>query len=84
MANENSYGSSLSSLRLVRHLPTWFPGAGFKRKAVQWRAKMEEFVDKPYEMVQERMVSFVHFPNPLYTRDHDRIRSGHISGQWAD
>lgn len=42
---------------LVRHLPMWLPGAGFKRKAIQWRAKMEEFVDKPYEIVQERMVS---------------------------
>ena len=44
----------------VRHLPMWFPGAGFKRKAMQWRAKMEEFVDKPYELVKERMVSGFH------------------------
>lgn len=41
----------------LQHLPTWFPGAGFKRKAAVWRAKMEEFVDKPYEMVLERMRS---------------------------
>lgn len=40
----------------MQHLPLWFPGAGFKRKAMVWRAKMEEFVDKPYEMVLERMV----------------------------
>lgn len=40
----------------VQHLPAWFPGAGFKRKAAEWRAKMEEFVDRPYEIVKERMV----------------------------
>ncbi|GJE98219.1 cytochrome P450 [Phanerochaete sordida] len=39
----------------LQHLPTWFPGAGFKRKAAVWRAKMEEFVDKPYEMLLERV-----------------------------
>ncbi|EKM53298.1 uncharacterized protein PHACADRAFT_163592 [Phanerochaete carnosa HHB-10118-sp] len=41
----------------LQHLPMWFPGAGFKRKAVMWRAKMEEFVDRPYEMVLERVRS---------------------------
>ncbi|THG97275.1 hypothetical protein EW026_g4689 [Hermanssonia centrifuga] len=39
----------------LQHLPLWFPGAGFKRKAIQWRAKMEEFVDRPYQLVKERM-----------------------------
>ncbi|KAI0946483.1 hypothetical protein AcW1_009933 [Taiwanofungus camphoratus] len=39
----------------LRHLPLWSPGAGFKRKALQWKAKMEEFVEKPYELVKERM-----------------------------
>lgn len=40
----------------MQHLPLWFPGAGFKRKAIQWKAKMEEFVDRPYELVKQRMV----------------------------
>lgn len=39
----------------LQRLPLWFPGAGFKRKAIQWKAKMEEFVDRPYELVKERM-----------------------------
>jgi hypothetical protein len=42
---------------LVQRLPMWFPGAGFKRKAIEWRAKIEEFVDKPYDLVKQRMVS---------------------------
>ncbi len=40
----------------MKHLPLWFPGAGFKRKAIQWKAKMEEFTNKPFELVQARMV----------------------------
>ena len=44
----------------MQHLPLWFPGAGFKRKAMVWKAKMEEFVDRPYELVKERMVRLIH------------------------
>ncbi|KAL7282024.1 hypothetical protein ACG7TL_003491 [Trametes sanguinea] len=39
----------------LKHLPTWFPGAGFKRNAINWKAKMEEFVDRPFELVKSRM-----------------------------
>ncbi|KIJ64011.1 hypothetical protein HYDPIDRAFT_175746 [Hydnomerulius pinastri MD-312] len=39
----------------LRHIPDWFPGAGFKRNAAIWKKKMEEFVDKPYEFVQKEM-----------------------------
>ncbi|GBE84279.1 Multifunctional cytochrome P450 monooxygenase af510 [Sparassis crispa] len=39
----------------LKHLPLWFPGAGFKRKAIEWKAKMEEFVNRPYELLKQRM-----------------------------
>ncbi|EJF63642.1 cytochrome P450 [Dichomitus squalens LYAD-421 SS1] len=39
----------------LKYLPTWFPGAGFKRKASKWKAKIEEFVNKPFDMVVARM-----------------------------
>ncbi|KDQ56874.1 hypothetical protein JAAARDRAFT_194819 [Jaapia argillacea MUCL 33604] len=32
----------------LKHIPAWFPGAGFKRKAVVWKAKFEEFAEKPF------------------------------------
>jgi len=35
----------------LQRLPDWAPGAAFKTKAARWKAKMEEFVDKPYEFV---------------------------------
>lgn len=41
----------------LQHLPSWAPGAGFKRKAAVWKAKMEEFVDKPYEYVKNSIKS---------------------------
>ena len=28
----------------------------FKRNAIKWKAQMEEFVDKPYEYVQDNIV----------------------------
>jgi hypothetical protein len=40
----------------VKHIPTWFPGAGFKRNAIVWKAKMEEFVQKPYDYLKNNMV----------------------------
>ncbi|KAH9853930.1 cytochrome P450 [Lenzites betulinus] len=39
----------------LKHLPLWFPGAGFKRKAIEWKAKMKEFADKPFDLVKKRM-----------------------------
>ncbi len=44
------------SVHTVRYLPLWFPGAGFKRKAAEWRALMQEFVDIPFEFVKQSMV----------------------------
>ncbi|THH22534.1 hypothetical protein EUX98_g8161 [Antrodiella citrinella] len=40
----------------LQHLPSWLPGAGFKAKAATWKAKMEEFADKPYEALKQRML----------------------------
>ncbi|KAL4063425.1 cytochrome P450 [Scleroderma citrinum] len=39
----------------LKYLPPWFPGASFIRNAAQWKAKMQEFVDRPYEYVLDEM-----------------------------
>ncbi|OJA12627.1 hypothetical protein AZE42_04474 [Rhizopogon vesiculosus] len=39
----------------LKRLPIWFPGVSFKRNAVIWKAKMEEFVDRPYEFVKDEI-----------------------------
>ena len=40
----------------MKYIPSWFPGAGFKRKAAEWRALMQEFVDIPFEFVKKDLV----------------------------
>jgi hypothetical protein len=42
---------------IVKHIPTWMPGAGFKRHALRTRIKVRTMHDTPYEMVQTAMVS---------------------------
>ena len=45
----------------MKHLPDWFPGAGFKRNARIWKKKMEEFVDEPYAFVLNERVQSLFF-----------------------
>ena len=41
----------------LKHIPLWMPGSGFKKNAIIWKKKMEEFVDRPFEYVKTSMVS---------------------------
>lgn len=41
----------------VRYLPSWFPGAGFKRSATKWKKLIEAFVREPYEDCIRKIVS---------------------------
>lgn len=40
----------------LKYVPSWFPGAEFKRKAMRWRKELEQFVDLPFNHVKELMV----------------------------
>jgi len=39
----------------TRYLPEWFPGAGFKRTAREWRALTDKFLNEPMEYVRRGM-----------------------------
>jgi hypothetical protein len=39
----------------VKYLPSWLPGAGFKRTAQAWKANLDAVVDTPYALVQQQM-----------------------------
>ncbi|RPD65443.1 cytochrome P450 [Lentinus tigrinus ALCF2SS1-7] len=39
----------------LKHIPSWFPGAQFKRDAAVWKGKMEAFVSEPYEFTRQQM-----------------------------
>lgn len=43
---------------LLKYVPKWFPGAGWKRKAEEWNALRTIFLQKPFEEVKARMVCF--------------------------
>ena len=48
----------------MRHLPSWIPGAGFKRYAVEWRKLIEAFVNEPYEDCKQKIVGRLLSPPP--------------------
>ncbi|TFY73854.1 hypothetical protein EWM64_g10158 [Hericium alpestre] len=39
----------------LKYVPSWLPGTGFKRQAKEWRKYSRAMLDRPFEMVQERM-----------------------------
>lgn len=41
----------------VRYIPSWFPGAGWKRKGEAYRANMDQMVAVPHQFVKDQMVS---------------------------
>lgn len=41
----------------MKFVPAWFPGAGFKRKAQDWKRNLEDVAGLPYNFVKERMSS---------------------------
>ncbi|KAG1894332.1 cytochrome P450 [Suillus fuscotomentosus] len=38
-------------------VPAWFPGAGFKRIACEWRAALKEMASAPHQFVKDQMVA---------------------------
>lgn len=58
MTNAASPGAFLVDVfPLLRHVPAWFPGAGFRRKAREWKKLTAEMVDMPYSAAQEAMMN---------------------------
>ncbi|CAA7268859.1 unnamed protein product [Cyclocybe aegerita] len=44
----------VDGIPLLKYVPSWFPGASFKRKAKKWRALSQEVLNRPFHaMVQE-------------------------------
>ena len=43
-------------LPILKYVPSWFPGAGFQKKAARWREVINTMAEKPFRHVQEQMV----------------------------
>jgi hypothetical protein len=54
--------NEISESSTVRHLPAWFPGAGFKRTAARWAQTLTEMVEDPHQYVKQQMVSRIMDP----------------------
>ncbi|KAF9239426.1 cytochrome P450 [Melanogaster broomeanus] len=47
-------------LPLLKYIPSWLPGAGFRRIAKKYAATMEHFTEAPYAFVKQEMESGTH------------------------
>jgi len=46
----------VDSLPILQHVPSWFPGAGFKVVAKQMRQHADRLRDEPYSIVKEKLL----------------------------
>ncbi|KAJ5520439.1 Cytochrome P450 E-class group I [Penicillium fimorum] len=49
----------------LKHVPSWLPGAGFKRTAKAWRDNLTAVAEKPYAFVNRQMDEGRHQPSYL-------------------
>lgn len=48
---------ALISWYAVKYVPEWFPGAGFKRQAREWRGIADAMLNDPFHVTKEAIVS---------------------------
>ena len=41
---------------ILKYVPSWFPGAGFKKKAAHWREVNKSLTQNPFRYVEEQLV----------------------------
>ena len=41
---------------MLKHVPSWFPGAGFQKKAAHWREVNKALTETPFRYVKEQLV----------------------------
>jgi len=44
-------------LPILKHVPSWVPGAGFQKKAEYWRRITGEMRERPFQYVKDQLVS---------------------------
>ncbi|SJL03018.1 related to cytochrome P450 CYP2 subfamily [Armillaria ostoyae] len=50
-------GFLVNLIPILRHIPEWFPGAGFKRTAREWASTLNEFIERPHNYVKREMAA---------------------------
>ncbi|KAF9257322.1 cytochrome P450 [Marasmius fiardii PR-910] len=47
----------VDSLPFLKHIPSWFPGAGFKRKAKEWQALYHKMVNEAFDATKREIAN---------------------------
>ena len=50
---------------ILKYVPSWFPGAGFQKKAAHWSQINASMIQKPFDYVKDQLVGF------FLPRDHE-------------
>lgn len=53
----------VDSFPILRHVPSWFPGAGFKHWAAEKRKRSDEIIFSPLKLVQQQMANGTALPS---------------------
>ncbi|KAI1132575.1 cytochrome P450 [Nemania abortiva] len=70
---------------LLRKLPDWVPGAGFKKLAHQWASELSDVAEKPYAFVKHQMAQGRHkasFTSHLIEMG-DTSKEGNDLSKWS-
>ncbi|KAH9929328.1 cytochrome P450 [Fomitopsis serialis] len=66
MAMAGNAGSFLvDSIPILRHVPTWFPGAEFRRKAIEWKKSTTAMVEVPFKAVKRAIADGMATPSMI-------------------
>ncbi|KAG6328751.1 hypothetical protein ID866_10338 [Astraeus odoratus] len=47
----------VDAVPILKYVPEWFPGAGFKVQARKWNVLIQDMANKPFQLVKERMAA---------------------------
>jgi hypothetical protein len=50
------FSALYADIKQVAYLPSWVPGAGFKKEAMVMRGRWLDFVNRPYEYTRDQIV----------------------------
>lgn len=68
----------VDSFPFLKHVPAWFPGASFKRKAREWRKAARGMLELPYVETKKRFVGVFSLSKETYTNQrHPGIRNSY-------
>lgn len=50
---------------LLKYVPAWFPGAVFKRRAMEWRPLVDRMLDAPFDFVKSQLALGMSVPSSV-------------------